>query len=147
MILGVVAGALAALAVGLKYRFGYDDSLDVVGVHLVAGLWGTVGAGLLATEGGLFYGGGFDQTLVQIAVAVVSLVISAALTLVIALALKATMGWRITEDAEVAGIDAAEHAESGYDLVARGGRIGVTGSGVQHDARHHEEITPEGAQA
>ena len=147
LILGVVAGALAALAVGLKYRFGYDDSLDVVGVHLVAGLWGTVGAGLLATEGGLFYGGGLDQTLVQIAVAVVSLVISAALTLVIALAIKATMGWRISDDDEVAGIDSVEHAESGYDLVARGGRLGVTGSGAQHDARHHEEITPEGAQA
>ena len=141
IILGLVAGGLAALAVGLKFRYGYDDSLDVVGVHLVAGLWGTVGAGLLATEGGLLYGGGFDQTLVQIAVALVSLVISGALTLVIALALKATMGWRITDDAEVAGIDSAEHAESGYDLVSRGGRLGVTSAGIQHDARHHDETT------
>ena len=146
IILGLVAGGLAALAVGLKFRYGYDDSLDVVGVHLVAGLWGTVGAGLLATEGGLLYGGGFDQTLVQIAVALVSLVISGALTLVIALALKATMGWRITDDAEVAGIDSVEHAESGYDLVSRGGRLGVTSAGIQHDARHHDETT-EGAHA
>ena len=99
-----------------RQRFGYDDSLDVVGVHLVAGLWGTVGAGLLATDGGLLYGDGFDQTLLQIVVALISLVISAVLTYVIAIALKATMGWRITEEDEVSGIDAAEHAESGYDL-------------------------------
>lgn len=116
LVLGLVAGALAALAVGLKFRFGYDDSLDVVGVHLVAGLWGTVGAGLLATDGGLLYGDGFDQTLLQIVVALISLVISGVLTFVIAIALKATMGWRIAEEDEVSGIDSAEHAESGYDL-------------------------------
>ena len=58
---------LCALAVGLKYKLGYDDSLDVVGVHLVGGLWGTLAIGLLATEAapagvnGLFYGGGVDQ--------------------------------------------------------------------------------------
>lgn len=144
IVLGLVAGALSALAVGLKFRFGYDDSLDVVGVHLVSGLWGTVGAGLLATETGLFYGGGLDQTLVQVVVALASLLLSGVLTLVIALALKAVMGWRVADDVEVAGIDGGEHAESGYDLVARGGRVGVTSGGLQHDARHHEEIT-EGA--
>ena len=137
--LGVVAGALAAYAVGLKFRFGFDDSLDVVGVHLVAGLWGTIGAGLLATDGGLFYGGGVQQTLLQIVIAVVALLVSGVVTLLIALALKATMGWRIPEDAEVSGIDTAEHAETSYDLVARGGRLGVTGSGPNHDARHHSE--------
>ena len=146
LVLGAVAGGLAALAVGLKYRFGYDDSLDVVGVHLVAGLWGTVGAGLLATGSGLFYGGGVQQTVLQVVVALVSLVVSAVLTWVIAMALKLTMGWRVDEEDEVAGIDAAEHAESAYDLVARGGRLGVTSSGAQHDARHHEETT-EGARA
>ena len=65
--MGVVAGVVCALAVGLKYRFGYDDSLDVVGVHLVGGLVGTFGIGLIATAAaptgvdGLFYGGGLDQ--------------------------------------------------------------------------------------
>ena len=137
--LGVGGGALAAYAVGLKFRFGFDDSLDVVGVHLVAGLWGTIGAGLLATDGGLFYGGGVQQTLLQIVIAVVALLVSGVVTLLIALALKATMGWRIPEDAEVSGIDTAEHAETSYDLVARGGRLGVTGSGPIHDARHHSE--------
>ncbi|KRE61677.1 ammonium transporter [Nostocoides sp. Soil756] len=124
IILGVVAGGLSALAVGLKYRFGFDDSLDVVGVHLVAGLWGTIGAGLLATSTGLFYGGGIRQTVVQVIVALATVVISGVVTLVIALALKATMGWRVSEDVEVSGIDQDEHAESAYELATRGGRIG-----------------------
>ena len=138
IVLGVVAGILSALAVGLKFRFGFDDSLDVVGVHLVSGLWGTVGAGLLATTTGLFYGGGISQTLLQIIVALVTLVISGVVTLVIGLALKKTMGWRISPDEELAGIDSSEHAESAYDLVARGGRLGASGHGPVHDARHHE---------
>ena len=129
IVLCVVAGGLAAVAVGLKFRLGYDDSLDVVGVHLVAGLWGTIGAGLLATSTGLFYGGGIDQLVVQVLVALSSVLVSGVVTLVIALALKATIGWRIPEDVEVAGIDAAEHAESAYDLLSRGGRMGVSGFG------------------
>ena len=146
IILGLVAGVLAAYAVGLKFRFGYDDSLDVVGVHLVAGLWGTVGAGVLSTSTGLFYGKGLDQTIIQIVIALASLVITGVVTTVIALALKATMGWRIPADAETAGIDTAEHAETAYDLVSRGGRVGVSGSGPIHDARHHtESLSPEGA--
>ncbi|MBP6997412.1 MAG: ammonium transporter [Phycicoccus sp.] len=139
--LGAVAGGLSAYAVGLKFRFGFDDSLDVVGVHLVAGLWGTIGAGLLSTSTGLFYGGGVQQTVVQIAIAVASLLFSGLVTLLIALALKATMGWRISTEDEVAGIDQSEHAETAYDLVSRGGRLGVTGSGPQHDARHLGETT------
>ena len=148
IVLGAVAGALAALAVGLKFRFGYDDSLDVVGVHLVAGLWGTLGAGLLATEGGLFYGDGIDQLVVQVVIALASLVFSAVLTAIIGLGLKATVGWRVTDDDETAGIDQAEHAESGYDLVARGGRIGTTSAPeLSHDARRHDELTSEGVKA
>ena len=64
---GALAGVLCALAVGLKYRFGFDDSLDVVGVHLVGGLWGTIAVGFFASAAatagvdGLFYGGGVDQ--------------------------------------------------------------------------------------
>jgi len=131
IILGVVAGGLCALAVGLKFRLGYDDSLDVVGVHLVAGVWGTIGAGLLATATGLFYGGGIDQTVIQVLIALSTIVISGVVTLVIALALKSTMGWRIPEDVEVAGIDQAEHAESAYDLVSVGGRVGAPSFG-QH---------------
>jgi Amt family ammonium transporter len=121
MVLGVVAGAVAAVAVGMKYRFGYDDSLDVVGVHLVAGLVGTIGIGFLATSDGLFYGGGFSQLIVQTMIAVFAMLWSGVFTLVIALALKYTMGWRITEEEEVEGIDFVEHGETAYEFASRSG--------------------------
>ncbi|MDN5688171.1 MAG: ammonium transporter [Brachybacterium sp.] len=116
IILGLVAGAACALAVGLKNRFGIDDSLDVVGVHLVGGLVGTIGIGFLAADGGLVLGGGVNLLLVQVLVAVSAMVFSGVLTAVIALALKHTMGWRISESDERAGIDISQHAEAGYDL-------------------------------
>ncbi|MDY6871755.1 MAG: ammonium transporter [Actinomycetota bacterium] len=116
LILGAVAGVLSALAIGLKYKFGYDDSLDVVGVHLVAGLWGTVGIGLLATETGLFYGGGFEQLVVQIVIALVAVVFSGVMTAIIAFIVK-PMGWRVTKEDEDTGIDETQHAETAYELV------------------------------
>ncbi|PRC42687.1 ammonium transporter, partial [Mycobacterium sp. ITM-2017-0098] len=88
LILGAIAGILSALAIGLKYKFGYDDSLDVVGVHLVAGLWGTVGIGFFATETGLLYGGGFQQLVVQIVIALVAVVFTAIMTVIIAFIVK-----------------------------------------------------------
>ena len=115
--LGVVAGVLCALAVGLKYRFGFDDSLDVVGVHLVGGLVGTVGLGFIATGSGLFYGGGFNQLAVQVIIALVAIVFSATVTAIIGFALKATLGWRVTEEEEVGGIDLAEHGETAYETL------------------------------
>ena len=121
ILLGIVAGGLCALAVGLKYRLRYDDSLDVVGVHLVAGVWGTIGAGLLSTTTGLFYGGGVRQTLLQIVIALVTIAFSGVVTLALGLLLKATMGWRIDKDAETSGIDQDLHAESAYDLSQSGG--------------------------
>ena len=75
--LGVIAGGLCALAVGLKYRFGYDDSLDVVGVHLVGGLVGTIGIGFFATSTGLLYGEGPKQLVVQVLVALYAVLWSA----------------------------------------------------------------------
>lgn len=114
IVLGAVAGALCAFAVSLKYRFGFDDSLDVVGVHLVAGLWGTVAIGFFATETGLFYGGGVSQLAVQAIIAVVAVAFSAVVTLVLAYALK-PLGWRVSEEAEVSGIDAASHGETAYE--------------------------------
>ncbi|MGP9537785.1 ammonium transporter [Brachybacterium sp. AOP43-C2-M15] len=133
IVLGLLAGLACALAVGLKYRFGIDDSLDVVGVHLVGGLVGTIGIGFLAADGGLLLGGGVSLLLVQILIAVAAMLISAVLTAVIALALKYTMGWRIPEADERAGIDIAHHAESGYDLggalASRRERTAPTGPG------------------
>ncbi|WP_203335287.1 ammonium transporter [Nocardioides limicola] len=121
IVLGLIAGSVCAMAVGLKYRFNYDDSLDVVGVHLVGGLIGTVALGFLATSGGLFYGDGIKLLVVQIAIAAFAMAWSAVATLVIAVPLKATMGWRIAEEDEVAGIDLSEHGESAYDFVAVAG--------------------------
>jgi Amt family ammonium transporter len=126
LIVGVIAGVLCALAVGLKYRLGYDDSLDVVGVHLVGGLWGTIAIGFLGSAAapsgvdGLFYGGGVDQLWRQVVGALAVMLFSFILTLVIGIAIQKTMGFRITEEDEVAGIDNVVHAESGYDFASLG---------------------------
>lgn len=132
--IGVVAGILCALAVGLKYRFSYDDSLDVVGVHLVGGLVGTVLIGFFATdanatwyadgaENGLFYGGGVGQLATQIIVALCAVLFSGLATLVIALILKATIGLRATEEDEVGGLDLATHGETAYESLGAGARV------------------------
>ena len=120
LLIGVGAGVLSALAVGLKYKFGYDDSLDVVGVHLVSGLWGTLAIGLFGTTTfgsweGLFVGGGFGGLGAQAVAALVVMVYSAIATLIIGLAIKYTMGLRVSEDVELAGIDFAEHGETAYE--------------------------------
>ena len=124
---GAVAGLVCAMAVGLKYKFGYDDSLDVVGVHLVGGVIGSLLVGFFATGGvqsdakGLFYGGGLDQLGKQaigvFAVLAYSLIASAILALII----DKTMGMRVSEDDEVSGIDQVEHAETAYDFSGAGG--------------------------
>ncbi|KUH85239.1 MULTISPECIES: ammonium transporter [unclassified Mycobacterium] len=116
LMLGVIAGVLSALAVGLKYKFGYDDSLDVVGVHLVAGLWGTVGIGFLALDTGLFYGGGIRQLVVQVVIASVAVIFTGIMTAIIAFIVK-PLGWRVTAEDEDTGIDETEHAETAYELV------------------------------
>jgi Amt family ammonium transporter len=132
ILLGLVAGVLCALAVGLKYKLGYDDSLDVVGVHLVGGLWGTLAVGLLGTASatagidGLFYGGGLSQLGKQAVGALVVLVYSFVLTFVIGFVISKVMRFRITEEEEVTGIDTTVHAESGYDLDSLGGGSGPT---------------------
>lgn len=122
VVIGVLSGIACALAIGLKNRFGYDDSLDVVGVHLVGGLVGTLLIGLLASPdspaavAGLFYGGGFDQLWRQAVGAFAVLAFSFVVTFVIAKVLDATMGLRISGDDESLGVDLAAHAEVGYDL-------------------------------
>ena len=126
LIVGLLAGVFCALAVGLKYRFGYDDSLDVVGVHLVGGLVGTIIIGFLATADapagvdGLFYGGGVDQLWRQIVGAVAVMAFSFVLTYIIGFGIEKTMGFRVTEEDEITGIDNVEHAESGYDFASLG---------------------------
>jgi len=125
--IGLIAGVLCALAVGLKFRFGYDDSLDVVGVHLVGGLAGTIAVGFFASAAapagvdGLFYGGGLDQLWRQVVGAGAVLLYSFAVTGLIGLALHKTLGFRVERDAEIQGIDLEEHAETSYDLGSLGG--------------------------
>jgi Amt family ammonium transporter len=129
--IGFIAGAICALAVALKYKFKYDDSLDVVGVHLVGGLVGTIligffanldegttwaGAGdPMAPSNGLFYGGGVDQLITQTIAALIAVAFSFVVTYIIVLVLKVTMGLRVSEDVEVSGIDLAEHGETAYE--------------------------------
>lgn len=128
LVLGLVAGALCALAVGLKYRFGFDDSLDVVGVHLVGGLVGTIAIGLLATSGGLFYGDGLQLFVVQTLIALYAVVWAGVATAIVGFAIKATIGWRIDTEDEVSGIDFVEHGESAYDFASTGGSTFKTGA-------------------
>ena len=153
IILGAVAGVLCALAVGLKYKLGYDDSLDVVGVHLVGGLWGTISIGFLATAAapagvdGLFYGGGVDQLWRQAVGAFSVLIVSFVLTYLIGLLLEKTIGFRISREEELEGIDTIEHAETGYDLNPLGsiGRGATFGSSHRTDedeaANNDQEVT------
>ncbi|MEU3989906.1 ammonium transporter [Streptomyces platensis] len=134
---GVIAGVLCAMAVNLKYKFGYDDSLDVIGVHLVGGVAGSLLVGLFATGGvqseakGLFYGGGFEQ-LGRQAIGVFSVLLySLVVSYVLAKAIDLVMGFRIGEDEEVAGIDQAAHAETAYDFTgAGGGTVGRLGEAL-----------------
>lgn len=122
IIIGVSAGVLCALAVGLKYRLGYDDSLDVVGVHLVGGLVGCLLIGVVASDAapagvdGLFYGGGFSLLGKQAVAAFSVLAYSFILSYLIGWAVKRTVGFRVSEETEIEGIDLSEHAEAAYDF-------------------------------
>ena len=142
-IIGLIAGVLCALAVGLKYKLKYDDSLDVVGVHLVGGLVGTLLIGFLATEAapagvnGLLYGGGPEQLGKQAIGAFAVLFYSLILTFIIGFLIKVTMGFRVSEDVEVSGVDLNEHAESAYELGDSGG--GGVFAGIGHRAHGGEQ--------
>ena len=146
LILGLIAGVLCALAVGLKYKLGYDDSLDVVGVHLVGGLVGTLLIGFLATEAapagvnGLFYGGGTTQLASQAIAAFAVLAFSFIVTLVIAKILDLVIGFRVTEDDEVAGVDRTIHAETAYELSETGAGGQFAGLSAHSAAKAQKEI-------
>ncbi|ASU78116.1 ammonium transporter [Actinopolyspora erythraea] len=137
--IGAISGAVCALAVELKYRLRYDDSLDVVGVHLVGGLVGTLLVGLFASASapagvaGLFYGGGLDQLWRQAVGALAVFAYSLVLSLGIAWVVRGTVGFRLGTADEDAGIDETEHAETGYHFgevrnTLRGSRTGEHGS-------------------
>ena len=131
VVIGLIAGAICALAVGLKYRFKFDDSLDVVGVHLVGGVIGSLAIGFFGSSAvnslganGIFYGGGTallgKQALGVGLVAGYSFIA----TLIIGLLIEKTIGFRVTNDKELGGVDLSEHAESAYEMggILKGGR-------------------------
>jgi Amt family ammonium transporter len=130
MAVGAIASAACAYAVSLKYKLGYDDSLDVVGLHLVAGLIGSIFIGFFATSSapagvdGLFYGGGSEQLVKQIIASFAVLAYSFIATWLIAKVIDRTMGFRITQEAEITGIDLALHAESSYEIGSQGATRG-----------------------
>jgi ammonium transporter, Amt family len=149
IVLGLVAGAVCCLATGIKFRFGFDDALDVVGVHLVGGVLGALLIGFLgaAVTGigadGLFYGGGFTQMGKQCAAVGASVAYSFVVTYIIAKVVGLLMGGlRVSEEIESEGLDVNLHAESAYDFSPVGGgslRQGSSTSGVP--ARKEEGVS------
>ncbi len=130
VVLGLFSGIFCSLAVSLKYKLGFDDSLDVVGVHLVGGIWGSLAIGIFGTKAvnslsvnGLLYGGGTDLLVKQAFGVAVVAGYSFIATLIIGYAIEKTIGFRVSKEVEVEGIDLKEHAESAYELASssRGG--------------------------
>jgi Amt family ammonium transporter len=141
IIVGLLAGAVCAMAIGIKNKLGFDDALDVVGVHMIGGLFGTLSIGFMATKSstgfvdGLFYGGDASQLGKQAIAAFAVMGYSFVVTLIIALAIKYTIGLRVSEDVEINGIDQAEHAETAYEW-----------GGVQTGSTHSGSFLGAGAQ-
>ncbi|PIU53635.1 MAG: ammonia channel protein [Deltaproteobacteria bacterium CG07_land_8_20_14_0_80_60_11] len=122
ILIGLGAGVICYLAVLAKPKLGYDDSLDVVGVHCVGGVWGALATGLFASKlvnsagaDGLFYGNP-GQLLIQVIAIVVTMAFSFGVSYILFKILDATMGLRVTAEDEVAGLDITEHQETGYSL-------------------------------
>jgi len=122
ILIGIGAGVICYLAVLAKPKLGYDDSLDVVGVHCVGGVWGALATGLFASKlvnsagaDGLFYGNP-GQFLIQVIAVVVTMAFSFAVSYILFKILDATMGLRVSAEDEVAGLDITEHQETGYSL-------------------------------
>ncbi|MBU4232621.1 MAG: ammonium transporter [Desulfobacterales bacterium] len=122
ILIGIGAGVICYLAVLVKPRLGYDDSLDVVGVHCIGGVWGALATGLFASKlvnsagaDGLFYGNP-GQFLIQVIAVVATMVFSFVVSYILFKILDATMGLRVTAEDEVAGLDITEHQETGYSL-------------------------------
>ncbi|MFD6621108.1 ammonium transporter [Streptomyces diastaticus] len=119
ILIGLIAGALCSWAVSLKYKLGYDDSLDVVGVHLVGGVIGTLLVGVLAVDGV----GGLSQLGKQAIGAFATMAFSFVVSWLLAKFVDATIGFRASEEDETGGVDQAYHAESAYDLTAVGASL------------------------
>jgi Amt family ammonium transporter len=123
LVIGAVVGVLCYFGLRMKSRFGFDDALDVVGVHGVGGTTGAILTGVFASvavnaagANGLLYGGGFALLGKQVIGVVATIAFSFTVSFIVLKLLDATMGLRVSEDAEAAGLDISEHAETGYEL-------------------------------
>ncbi|MDV6283189.1 ammonium transporter [Rhodococcus jostii] len=154
LIVGAVAGVVCSFAVGWKFRLGYDDSLDVVGVHLMGGIVGTLLIGLLATavmtDGpeGLFYGGGFAQLGKQLLAVVVVALYAFGVTYALGKLIDRIFGFRVSAEDESSGIDLALHAESAYEhgVLGHGPGGGGQGNSVfpwMHEAERRRHLDAE----
>lgn len=122
VIIGLIAGAICYFAVLAKHTLGYDDALDVVGVHCVGGIWGAIATGLFASKAinaagsdGLFFGNP-GQLWTQIVAVLVTMVYSFVVTLIILYIIKAIVGIRVSEEDEFVGCDTSEHGETAYNI-------------------------------
>ncbi|MFC9833117.1 ammonium transporter [Rhodococcus sp. NPDC127530] len=154
LVVGAVAGVVCSFAVGWKFRLGYDDSLDVVGVHLMGGIVGTILIGLLATEvmtggpEGLFYGGGFAQLGKQMLAVVVVALYAFGVTYALGKLIDRIFGFRVSAEDESSGIDLALHAESAYEhgVLGHGPHGGGQGNSVfpwMHEAERRRHLDAE----
>jgi ammonium transporter, Amt family len=124
LLLGALAGAACLVAVRVKFKIGYDDSLDVVGVHFIGGVIGTLFVGLFASQAvnaavtheGLFLGGGLTQLGRQAVGVLAATAWSFGGTYLLARVLNAIRPLRVDPEDEVAGLDFTQHAETAYDL-------------------------------
>lgn len=116
LLLGLLTGMVCSFAVEMKFRLGFDDTLDVVGIHLVGGLAGTLFLGFFATGTGLAFGGDIRQLVLQAIAGGAVLVYSFTLTWVIGVVIEKTVGFRLAATQETAGIDSHVHGESAYAL-------------------------------
>jgi Amt family ammonium transporter len=142
ILIGLAAGVICWAAVEMKSRLKYDDSLDVVGVHLVGGIVGALLTGLLASTAVNAFEGGFAQLGKQAIGVGATLVFSFVATWVILWVVDKLVGVRVSEDDEVTGLDLSQHAEVGYSLVDRGGSIGSGTSGAPVPVTVRDADTP-----
>jgi Amt family ammonium transporter len=128
LVIGLVAGVVCFLCVQIKFKFGFDDSLDVIAVHLVGGITGSILLGVFANEafGGLLSGGGASLLGKQIVAVAATLAYSGVMSFILAKIIDKTIGLRISADEEAEGLDLSQHAESAYAAGEFGsmGRVG-----------------------
>jgi len=140
ILIGLAAGAICFLAVDLKPRFGYDDSLDVVGVHMVGGIVGALLTGLLASAAVGGIDGGTALLWRQFVAVASTLAFSFTVTLGILKVVDAIVGVRVDEEEEVTGLDLSQHAEVGYTFGDRGGSASQTVTVPETAAREKEAV-------